>query len=230
MPKKFKLSESPYCRVLLKDVKEGDTFWRLTVLGRHTKRNHLLCRCECGTERSFYFYSIRKGSSKSCGCLSVDNCRANFSTHNLRHHKLYNIWASMKARCLNVRNPAYNRYGGAGVSVDPSWLNDFKTFYDWAIANNYDDRLSLDRIDARGDYEPANCRWSTRSTQAQNSQATLGRALPKGVSVHSGKFRACITQNYKTYYLGVFETANEARKVYYAEAMRRFGVCYEAFR
>lgn len=41
-------------------------------------------------------------------------------------------------------------------------------FKSWSILNGYNDKLSIDRIDVNGDYEPSNCRWCDEKVQANN--------------------------------------------------------------
>lgn len=91
--------------------------------------------------------------------------------HGQRHTRLYNIWRTMKQRCSNHNCINYHNYGGKGIKVCEQWANDFNSFYKWAMANGYENGLTIDRIDTKGNYEPTNCRWATNKVQ-QNNKST----------------------------------------------------------
>lgn len=92
---------------------------------------------------------------------------------NLSHHKryprtpTYRSWDSMKQRCLNKNNVAYNRYGGAGITVCTSWL-DYSNFL--KDMGERPKGKTLDRIDGTKGYYKENCRWATVSEQRRNSK------------------------------------------------------------
>ena len=88
--------------------------------------------------------------------------------HGLRKHPLYRFWANMKQRCYNPNGPKYHLWGGKGVRVCEEWRNDFIAFRDWAMANGWQQGLTIDRINSDGDYCPENCRWVDSATQAAN--------------------------------------------------------------
>jgi len=93
--------------------------------------------------------------------------------HGLRHTRLYNIWTHMKDRCYNSNYFQYYLYGGRGIKICKEWQNDFMGFYNWAIKNGYDDKLTLDRINVNGNYQPNNCRWITRAEQTRNQRNNI---------------------------------------------------------
>ena len=85
--------------------------------------------------------------------------------------RLYNIWRCMKQRCNNPNHSEYHRYGGRGIRVYPYWENSFESFKKWALANGYQDDLTIDRINNDAGYNPRNCQWISRS---ENSKKNTG--------------------------------------------------------
>jgi len=89
----------------------------------------------------------------------------------------------MKNRCYNPNNKSYADYGGRGIVVCNEWRNSFEMFHDWALANGYSDKLSIDRVDVNGNYEPSNCRWATQTIQSNNVRRN--RMLALGEEQHT---------------------------------------------
>ena len=153
-----------------KDI-TGQKFGRLTALHRlHNTKGRMskwLCVCECGNFVEVRLNSLTSGLTKSCGCLKKDN---HYVKHSKKNTRLYRTWKSMKSRCYNNHVDRYPNYGGRGIKVCDEWLNDFMSFYNWAMANGYDDKLTIDRINVDGNYEPNNCRWVDMKQQLRNTQ------------------------------------------------------------
>jgi hypothetical protein len=86
------------------------------------------------------------------------------------HHYLFATWESMRQRCVNVKSPNYNNYGGRGITVCDRWLEPKGKGF-WNFVNDMGERpkgMSLDRTNNDGNYEPSNCRWATATQQVAN--------------------------------------------------------------
>lgn len=89
-------------------------------------------------------------------------------------HPLYATWQNMLVRCYRKNNPHYKNYGGRGIKVCERWRNKthkgFNNFLE--DMGERPEGMTLDRIDVNGNYEPSNCKWSTRQEQMLNTRVS----------------------------------------------------------
>jgi hypothetical protein len=155
----------------------GLRFGRLTVVGfdhlrGKGKRAIWLCKCDCGKDRLVQGNHLRGGLSKSCGCLAKETTSKIKRKHG---HTVsggnktpeYKAWIAIKTRCYKVDGVDYKNYGARGIIVCDRWLNSFENFIE-DMGLKPSEKHSVDRINNDGNYEPANCKWSTHSEQMKN--------------------------------------------------------------
>lgn len=151
----------------------GKRFDRLIVLeqvpniGKYTAWR---CLCDCGNEKIAKSVDLKRGHTKSCGCL---NREGGHFTHGMSDGRLYRIWHAMRNRCNNQNSPAYKYYGDRGIHVCEEWENSFESFMEWSLKNGYKENLTIDRIDNNGEYNPSNCRWVSMAVQNKNKRNSL---------------------------------------------------------
>lgn len=156
---------------------EGKTFGRLTVLEAmddlNNSRTKWKCLCSCGRFSYPNANGLKRGISKSCGCMRRESM-AKAGRARRKHGGFgtptYGSWSAMKSRCYNKKATGYENYGGRGIRVCVRWLNSFEAFLeDMGERPSLDH--TLDRLDVDGDYEPSNCKWSTMEEQNQNKRS-----------------------------------------------------------
>ncbi len=153
----------------------GRTFGRWSVLKRveNTSKGQTqwLCRCECGNERVMASIILRRGISRSCGCLLIETTIKRSTKHGHATGGIitptYHSWVGMIARCTNPKNSHYPSYGGRGIKVHEPWFT-FANFL--ADMGEKPPGTSLERINNDGDYYPNNCQWATLKRQSRNKR------------------------------------------------------------
>lgn len=148
----------------------------------------------------------------------------------LSKHRMYPCWYAMIQRCTNPKNASYPRYGGRGIGVCDQWLPPKETGFiqflkdmvysrpdlfsgDECSKDYFKVRLSLDRENGAGGYNPENCRWATSEMQNLNRcSAVAGRLLPQGVRWRTtkGVWQAYYTEGTKSVVLGTYRTLLDA--------------------
>jgi len=133
-----------------------------------------LCKCSCGKETVVDSHSLRKGNTKSCGCLNKEIHTKHGHTKDGKISKTYKAWISMNQRCNNTNDINYKHYGGRGITVCWKWSNKnpkgFDNFY--KDVGDSPKGKSIDRINNNGNYEPNNWRWATNGQQHRNMRNT----------------------------------------------------------
>ena len=173
-----------------------------------------LYECQyCGRQWEVVVHSVERGGTTSCGCLKGE-------LHGLKGHKLYGTWRQMVQRCTNSKHKNYKNYGGRGIIICEEWL-DIKKFIAWAESTHPNiEGYTLDRIDNDKGYNPDNCRWTDKTTQAINQRIqknNTSKVLGVSWTSRDKRWVAQISHMGKKVWLGQFisiEDAIEARNSY----------------
>ncbi len=132
------------------------------------KADEMICP-ECFKEfepKDVWRRRIAKFCSKSC---SASFHKRKYPIESGRYSRLYRCWRAMFGR-HRPSHEAYERYKDKPICDE--W-HDYEIFMRWALANGYQDNLSLDRRENHLGYSPDNCRWATRSEQCRNRADNL---------------------------------------------------------
>lgn len=163
----------------------GQRFGRLVVLEEagynSSKKIRWKCTCDCGNIHYATTTDLRRGDTKSCGCLKKEITSKRRRKHGGSGTQLYNVWKKIRERCYNPNDVNYHRYGGRGIKLCDEW-EDFSNFKTWSDSNGYTSTLTIDRINNDGNYEPSNCRWVDMTTQVRNRSITR-KVVYKGENV-----------------------------------------------
>ena len=188
----------------------GETWRKYPTETSKQKATYGLFQCQyCGKDFEAYTAHIKSGNIKSCSC----QLNKQKITHGKTNSRFYKTWNNMIQRCTNPKDKAYKDYGARGITVCEEW-QDVRNFVAWCdLTHPNIEGLSLDRIDVNGNYEPNNCRWADRTTQAINRRMKKNNTSGYvGVIWHKRgrKWDANIRINNTHKHIGSFKTKEEA--------------------
>lgn len=148
----------------------GQRFGKLTITGAPVSRNgrYWPCSCDCGGSAMVNISDLNKRAARNGGC---ELCYRVTHGHGRSTNPTYSKYQAMKQRCANPKHKDWGNYGGRGITVCERWANSFEAFLE--DMGESPEGMSIDRRNVDGNYEPGNCKWSTKLEQANNTRRNV---------------------------------------------------------
>ena len=190
---------------LTKNPIPGDTkFGRLLFLGVGSRRIYKsgtrstwMMVCECGNRIDVDSTRVRRGMTKSCGCIQKETAARTCFRHGYSNTAEWRILMGAIKRCSNENEKCYPRYGGAGIKVCKEWCDNPALFIEY-IGPRPSPQHQLDRINSAGNYEPGNVRWATTKVQCRNRRV-VHLVRHNGTELSAKEYCEEVGLSYSTY-------------------------------
>ena len=150
-----------------------------TSNSRH-KIYHVKCS-QCGWETDMQKHHMVKATT--CTHVGINGQYKQYD-YKWSNKRLGAIFKDMKGRCYNPNVKSYRWYGARGIQVCDEWLNNPKSFEDWALSNGYTDELTINRKNEKNNYCPENCEWITLEDNSKYKSTTS--LINVDGEIHSG--------------------------------------------
>lgn len=134
----------------------------------------------------------------------------------------YRTWKRIKTVTSNPNFPKYVIYGGRGIKMSERWQNNFSAFLA-DMGKRPDPTYSIERVNVNSDYEPNNCIWADKTTQARNQRTRKDNTSGfRGVYVTpNNTYKVLIQVNGKQKLIGTYKLMELATKAR-IEAERKY--------
>lgn len=214
----------------------GQKFGRLTVLKEDfiDKKHciHWLCQCDCGNLVSVRTDQLKSGRAKSCGCLAKEKAREN-SLINPNKKLKKNIYEVQENGTVFLYNETKTEYAVIDKYSEQFvknfyWSKDFNGYWRTQVKNNqnifylhsfihtkiYKNEMGTNEIVDHLDRNKSNNLISNLRTATKQENAFNIESTKRSYRKSWNKFIAQIAHNGKHYYLGGYDTEEEANKIY----------------
>lgn len=204
---------------------EGQTFYYLTILKyQYTKNRHkyYLCKCKCGNEKIINIDNLKSGKTKSCGCYNkklLQQRRKKCNEYEFNNEYVIGITSNTKEKFYfdledfdKIKDYCWYK-DRFGYVVN---IKDRKNIKLHKLITNTNEDTIVDHIN-RNKLDNRKCNLRICTKQQNNFNTNISKNNTSGYKgvywdKSRGKWSASIGYNYKTIFLGRYNTKEEAYK------------------